>query len=355
MGIWDAVKKQLRSVIEWENPDHSVLFELWSENGDEIKDASQLIVKPGQGVVFLYEGRIRGVMTEPGRYDLRTDNEPFITTLEKFMQAFESEHKVGIYFFWQTEFLNQKWGTLAPIKYQDPVYDFPVGLRAFGNFSFRLTEPENFFVNLLGARQRFLVDQLRQTVAGRLQPPLTDLMAESGFSYAEIDGNRDELAAALVRKLGPEFGNLGLEMTDFRIEATSFDDATVQRIDRIANVTAEAHAARKAGLDYVGLQQLEALREAARNEGGAAGAGVGIGAGIGLGQTFAQSFSQSMAPGANQAPAQPAASPATGAVTGAAPATDFEARLARLKSLLDKGLITDADYQAKKDAILSEL
>ncbi|MEM9301120.1 MAG: SPFH domain-containing protein [Pseudomonadota bacterium] len=338
--IWDAVKKQLRSVIEWENPDHSVLFELWSERGDEIKDASQLIVKPGQGVVFLYEGKIQGVMTDPGTYDLQTANVPFVTTLEKYMQAFESEHKVGIYFFWQTEFLNQKWGTVSPIKYQDPVYDFPVALRAFGNFSFRLSEPEPFFVNLLGSRERFLVDQLRQTVANRIQQPLTDLMAESGFSYAEIDRNRDELAAALAQKLAPEFERLGLEMTDFRIESTSFDDATNDRIARIADITAEARAAEKAGLDYAQLQQLEALREAARNEGGAAGAGVGIGAGIGLGQTFAQS----MAPGA-----------AGGGGQGAAPAADIESRLERLKSLLDKGLISDADYQAKKDAILSEL
>ena len=341
MGIWDTVKKQLRSVIEWEHADHSVLFQLWSENGDEIKDASQLIIKPGQGVVFIYEGKVRAVYTEPGKYDLQTANVPFITTLEKYMQAFESEHKVGIYFFWQTEFLNQKWGTVQPIKYQDPVYDFPVGLRAFGNFSFKLVEPEPFFVNLLGSRDHFPVDELRRTVSDRLQQPLTDLMAEAGFSYAEIDRNRDELAAALVEKLGGEFGKLGLEMTDFRVESTSFDDATNQRIARIADVTAEAHAASKAGVDYSRLQQLEALREAARNEGGAAGAGVGIGAGIGLGQAFAQ-----QAAGGTSAPA------AAGTAGGG---NDLEARLGRLKTLLDKGLISEDDYQQKKNAILAEL
>jgi membrane protease subunit (stomatin/prohibitin family) len=338
MSLWDAAKRQLRSVIEWERADHSVLFELWSENGDEIKDASQLIVKPGQGVVFLYQGRIEAVFTEPGTYDLDTDNIPFITTLSRFMQAFESEHKVGIYYFWLTEFLNQKWGTSAPIKYQDPVYDFPVGLRAFGNFSFRLTDPEPFFVNLLGARTRFPADQLRQTMTQRLQQPLTDLLAEAGFSYADIDRNRDELAAALEIKLAPEFAELGLEMTDFRIEATSFDEDTEGRIGRIADITAEARAAERAGVDYAQLQQLEALREAARNEGGAAGAGVGIGAGIGLGQNLAQQ----MAP------------PAAGAAGGGGVA-DVKARLEQLKSLLDAELITEADFAAKKEEILRDL
>jgi membrane protease subunit (stomatin/prohibitin family) len=109
-------------------------------------------------------------------------------------------------------------------------------------------------------------------------------------------------------------------------------------------------------LVYSRVQQLVAWGEASRNEGGAAGAGVGIGAGIGLGQTFAQSFNQPMVPATpNQQPAQQPPQQAAPPAAGAVPITDIEARLERLKSLLDKGLITDADYQAKKDAILSEL
>jgi membrane protease subunit (stomatin/prohibitin family) len=42
------------------------------------------------------------------------------------MQAFESEHKVGIYFFKTTVITDQKWGTKSPIKYIDPSYNFPV-------------------------------------------------------------------------------------------------------------------------------------------------------------------------------------------------------------------------------------
>ncbi len=332
--VWNAIKRQLRSVIEWESPDHSALFELWSDNGDEIKDASQLVLEPGQGAVFVYGGKIKAVLTEPGTYDIETANVPFLTTLSKAMQAFESEHKVGFYFFWQTEFLNQKWGTTGPVKYTDPVYEFPVALRAFGNFSFRLTEPESFFVNLVGGRDRFAVDDVRTTLAQRLQQPLTDMLATSGFSYADIDRNRDELAQAASERLAKEFELIGLSLTDFRIEATNFDDDTNRRIARIADVSAEAIAAGKAGLDYRSLQQTEALREAARNEGGAAGVGAGLGAGMAM--------AQQMVGGA--------AAPATNSNDNS-----VEARLMKLKSLLDKGLISEADYDAKKQQILSEL
>ena len=118
--------RQLRTVIQWENPNPEVLFERWSESGDEINNASKLIVSPGQGCIFVYEGRVEGVFGEPGLYELHTANRPFFTTLGKLMQNFQSEHKVGIYFYRTAKILNLKWGTESLIKYQDPTYKFPV-------------------------------------------------------------------------------------------------------------------------------------------------------------------------------------------------------------------------------------
>ncbi len=338
MGLWDRMKGQLRSVIEWEDASHLNLFELWSENGDEIKNASKLIVKPGQGAVFLYEGKIEAIHLDEGTFDLETSNIPIWTTISKFMQAFESEHKVGIYFFWKTQFANQKWGTSSPIKYQDPVYNFPVQLRAHGNFSFRIAKPEYFFVNFVGSQNIYPVDQVRVMIMERFVQQLTDVFAEAGFSYADIDKNRVELAESLSGSVAPDLEKLGFEMTDFRIEGTSFDQDTMERINRIADLTAEAAAAKAAGVGYAQLQQLEALRDAAKNEGGAAGAGVGIGAGIGLGQAFAGSMA-----GGSQQPA------------GAASGGDQMARLKKVKELLEAGLISQEEFDKKKSEILSEI
>ena len=109
MGILDGVKRQLRSVIQWENPDPNALFMRWTDNGDEIKNASKLIVGPGQGCIFVHEGKVEGVYAQEGMVELKTANIPFITTISRIMQSFQSEHKVGIYFFRTTQFLNQKW------------------------------------------------------------------------------------------------------------------------------------------------------------------------------------------------------------------------------------------------------
>lgn len=327
--------KQLRSVIQWQNPSPDALFSRWSENGDEIKDASQLIVGPGQGCVFVYEGRVAAIHAAEGIYSLQTDNIPFITTLTRFMQAFVSEHKVGIYFFKTTTLVDLKWGTPSVIKYQDPVYQFPVGLRAFGNYSMRIRDPGTFFREIVGVRDAFFVDDLRQPLNARIVQPLVDLLAESAMSYAEIDAKRDEIAAALGTKLAPELLRFGFELMDFRIEGTTFDEDTMHRINLIANTGAEAQAARAAGVSYAELQRLGAMRDAARNQ-GAAGAGVGFAVGMGMGGPFAAGMG-------------------VGAGGGGAPGDDSAAKLRRLKELFDQGLITQSEYDAKKAEILSRL
>ena len=147
-NIMFGISRQLRSVIEWANSSPEILFERWTENGDEIKNASKLIVGPGQGCVFVYEGRVEAVFTSQGLYELRTANIPFWTTITKFMQAFRSEHRVGLYFFRTAQITNQKWGTTSPVKYEDPTYRFPVGLLAFGNFSVEIQRGSAFKKNM---------------------------------------------------------------------------------------------------------------------------------------------------------------------------------------------------------------
>jgi len=328
MALFDGLKRQLRSVIEWENPSPNALFEQWTDNGDEIKNASKLIVGPGQGCIFVYQGKVQAVYEDEGLVDLKTDNIPFWTTISKFMQFFESEHKVGIYFFRKTVILDQKWGTTSVIKYLDPLYKFPVGLKAFGNYSYRIHEPGNFFVNVVGSQNSFLIDDLRQVIGARLGQPLGDFLATSRFGYVDIDANREEIAAGVREKLTTLFAELGFQITDFRIEGTDFDEDTSRRINRIADMTAEAQAAKEVGLDYAKIQQLEALREAARNEGGGAGMGMGLGAGISFGQNIAQAMNSNNA------------------------AADPVEKLAQLKKMLDAELISAEDYAAKKQAIL---
>jgi membrane protease subunit (stomatin/prohibitin family) len=331
------ITHQLRSVIQWEYPDPNTLFQRWTENGDEIKNASKLIVGPGQGCLFVYEGRVVAVYAEEGLYELKTANIPFFTTLRRFMQSFISEHKVGLYFFRTAKLLNLKWGTESLIKYEDPQYKFPVGLRAFGNYSMHIANAQAFFQQVVGGAHTFLIEDIRTPLNARLLQPLTDFFAESGFTYTQIDSNREEIAAALTDKLKADFAQLGFVLEDFRIQGTSFDDDTMRRINRIADINAEAQAANAAGVSFAQLQQLEALRDAAKNQGSG---GVGMAMAVGMG------MAGSVVPGGG-AQAAVAVAPAT--------TDDVVAKLKKLKLLLDQQLITKDEYEIKKKEILAAL
>lgn len=332
MGILDGVKRQLRSVIQWDSPGADELFYRFSDNGDEIKNASKLIVGPGQGCIFVYEGKVVSVIEEEGMTSVLTDNIPFWTTITKFMQAFESEHKVGLYFYKRTRILDQKWGTTSAIKYEDPKYKFPVALVAYGNYSFKIQDAQSFFVNVLGEKEYYTVSDFRQMMISRVNQPISDFLATAGFSYAEVDAQREEISKALSQKLEGDFLKLGFSLTDFRIEGTDFDEATQERISTIADITAQKFGAEAAGVSYSELQRLEAMKDAANNQVGAAGLMMGMGVAGGLSGSMMNQESATVPPSKN-----------------------VKERLLALKELFETDLISEEEYSTKKRSILEDL
>lgn len=344
-----SLKEQLRSVIEWRDPDPELLFERWTDNGDEIKNASKLIVGPGQGCIFVYQGAVEDVIEDEGLVELETENISFWTTITKFMQNFESHHKVGLYFFRKAHMLNRRWGTPAPIKYSDPKYNFPVALGAFGNYSTRITKGEDFFRKVVAGARAYPIAELHNVFLSRITQPMSDFLAKAAFSYVEIDAHREDIASAVRGAVSPIFDDLGFELLDFRIEGTNFDEETQERIGRIADMSAETQAASAAGIDYTEHQKLQAMRDVAKNE-GLAGMGLQMGMGMGLGKMFGEQVGQRAGEPEQKEPPETARAPSP-----AAGGSDPTARLAKLKNMFDGDLIDEEEYKAKKAEILADL
>ncbi len=95
---------------------------------------------------------------------------------------------------------------------------------------------------------------------------------------------------------------------------------------------------------YTQYQTAESIPLAAQNEGGLAGIGAGLGVGAGIGQAMAGAMSGMMQPNVQQAQqnVQPAAE-------------DPQAKLVKLKSLLDGGLISQEDFDKAKAEVLKQL
>lgn len=333
MSILNIFSNQLSAVIEWKNPQPNVIWWKYPSKRDEIINASKLIVAPSQGCALVYEGALVEIIEEEGIYNLKTDNHPFITTLTKLRQNFDSEHKLKIYFFRKAQILNQRWGTPNPLKFIDSTYKIPVELGINGNFSYKIANPKYFYTEIIGETDEFLSETMSQTIAERIPQLIAEIIHEKKYSYIEIDGKIHDIARDISLKINDEYQNLGLELTDFRIVGTQFDEATQERIGRVADVAADVQAAQQAGLDYVELEKLRALRDAARNEGGLAGAGLQFGVGMEIGKKFNEQSDAILAKGNGDAAEQ----------------------LRKLKILLDENIITAEDFELKKQEILRKM
>ena len=335
MGLKKFFKKQLATVIEWKPQQPDILLYRYPSVTDEIKDASKLLVSPGQGCILVYEGKVTDILTEPGLYSLETDNHPFITNLVKIYQSFNSEHKMHLYFYRSAEVLNQPWGTPTQIKYMDSVYQIPIEMGAYGNYSYKLTDARRMFEGITGTMEMYSTQSFRQVMQARIPQIMVSYLAQQKLSYQQIDAHLSAISEALFKELADEFSKMGVEMLDFRLQGTSFDEATLERIGKIADITAEAKAAQEGGLSYTELEKLRALRDAAKNEGGIAGAGLHLGAGLELGKTFIDK-------------AEDGASKET---SGEDPVKILQ----KLKLLLDEGIISQEEFDEKKKEVLSRM
>lgn len=335
MGIANLFRNQLSAVIQWQADKQQYLWYKYPTKTDEIKNASKLIVGPGQGAVLVYEGKVVDVLTEEGTFNLKTDNHPFFTTLVNLRQNFESEHKLHIYFYRKAQVTNQQWGTSSPVKFIDEQYNLPVEMGVNGTFSYQISDVEHFFKDIVGARTEVSNSEIRDLILGRLSQNIVTTIHKLGYSYNQIDGHLTEIGQELATLLNEETQKLGFTLTDFRVDGTLFDEQTQERIGRIADVTADSQAAQAGGLTYAELEKLRALRDAARNEGGLSGSGVQMGVGLEMGKQMGA---------------------ATQLMNERSSADDdLSRRLARLRLLRDENVITDADYEAKKRELLNEI
>ncbi|SFD90460.1 SPFH domain-containing protein [Flavobacterium phragmitis] len=334
MGLPNLFRKQLSSVIEWQNQSPDLLFYKYESATDEIKNASKLIVSPGQGCIVVYQGKIEDVLTTEGVYLLETDNHPFITTFLNLRQNFESEYKMHLYYFRTAELVGQRWGTANPIKYVDEFYNFPVSLGAHGNYSIQLKDVYKIFANLVGSKHSYTADDMRELIISRITSELASYLATCKYSYREIDSHLGDISIALKAKVSTLVENIGLLLTDFQIEATCFDEETQNNINAITKMSRESRVAAEVGMDYTELEKLRALRDAAKNEGGLAGAGLQIGAGMELGKSL---FSEKEK------------------ITTINDQDDTVMQLKRLKLLLDEKILTQEEFDKKKTDILNKL
>jgi len=345
MSLGSFIKKQFIDIIQWAEQPPDVLMWRFPMADQEIQYGGSLTVREAQAAIFVNEG-VAGDVFAPGMYKLTTQTLPVITYLKNWDKLFESPFKSDVYFVSTRQQIGRRWGTPQAISVRDKDFGM-VRMRAFGLYAYRVSDPKKFFTEVAGNRAQVDVDTMDEQLDGTVLASLATAVGGSGVPFLDMAANQTVLAQAIAKEVQPAFAAMGLTLESFMIQSISLPEALQEALDkRIAMGMAGDLTA------YTRFQTANAIPIAAGNEGGLAGLGaqVGVGAAIGaaMGQTMgAQGAAAAGAAAAGVAAAVPAPAPA--------PVDTPEDRLGKLKGLLDKGLISQADFDSTKAEILRKL
>ncbi|MBY0241377.1 MAG: SPFH domain-containing protein [Burkholderiaceae bacterium] len=347
MGLGSFIKKQFIDVIQWTEDQEGVLAWRFPMQDQEIQNGGVLVVRESQVAVFVNEGRIADVFG-PGTHQLTTQTLPLLTNLKNWDKLFDSPFKSDVVFFSTRIQTGRKWGTQQPITIRDKDFDM-IRVRAFGMYAYRVADPRKFYTELSGTREIYTRDDVEDQLRGILLATMASSLGAANVAFLDMAANQALMAQQVRGDLADAFARYGVGLDEFNVASVSLPEDLQTALDaRIAaGMKGSLGADKMAG--YTKFQVADAIPLAAQNEGGMAGIGAGLGAGVTLGQVMGQSLGQTL--GASPAPA--AATPVAAAPV--APADDIEARLGKLKGLLDKGLISATDYDTAKAELLKKL
>lgn len=302
---------------------------------------SQLVVRDYQAAIFRKDGKALDAFG-PGRHTLTTKNLPVLTKILALPFGFKSPFRCEVIFVSLRTIPDLKWGTREPVPFRDAELGL-VRLRAFGTYGVKVADPVPFVNTLVGADGLYTTGMLEEYLRSSIQSRLNDWLGENLKTVVDLPAHYDETAVGMMGRLAEDFRRFGLTLDNFRVNAITPPEEVQKAIDERSRMRAIGNLQ-----DYARLKAADALQAAAANPGGIAGAGVGVGAGFGLGGMMADAFRQAQAPSGSSA--APAAAPAATA-TGRSPAD----QLRDLAALHKEGILTDAEYEAKKADLLKKL
>jgi membrane protease subunit (stomatin/prohibitin family) len=328
----------------------------WKYPSDQIRLGAQLIVNESQEALFYKGGKALDVLSS-GTHTLSTGNLPLLAALMNLPFGGNTPFSAEVWYVNRTAKRDLKWGTKGAIQLIDPIYNYPVSIRAFGQWGMRVVDTRAFLVQLVGTQttskpgvsdfigasrvDEYFIGEILQ----RFSDALGKYFVAKQQSVFQVASQLNELSSFVAKDIAPEFRRFGIEIVNFNVERVSIPDEEQKKFQDVLGKRMEIEQISQArvGQAYVTSRTFDTLDKAAENEGGAAGAlmsaGLGLGAGVGVGVPLGNQLAQSLDP----------------KVGGAKENLDPTASLQKLKQLLDSGLITQADFDKKKQEILDRM
>ena len=217
-----------------------------ANKGDDniISNGSVIAVADGQCMLIVDQGKVAEICAEPGEFVYDSSTEPSIfsgalgTSVKDCFAAFGRRFTFGgepaktqqVFYINTKELFGNKYGTATPVPFRvvDPDIGFRtnVGIRCFGEYSYRICDPVLFYknvcANFTGEFSRDRLDStLKSELMTALQPAFGKISAQ-GVGYTELTMHTMEIADALNEVLSNQWrGKRGLEIVSFGVSSVS--------------------------------------------------------------------------------------------------------------------------------------
>ncbi|MCI8468343.1 MAG: SPFH domain-containing protein [Eggerthellaceae bacterium] len=292
-------RKHFTDVIKNTAP-ADVLF--WQNGEEDFNTNSTLIVAESEEALFFKDGMIEQVFGG-GRYQLSTENYPFISRLRNALSGGVSTFNCKVYFVRTADSQEILWGTQTPIQVRDPVWGMSTKVFARGAYKVRIADSKKFLIKMVGNNVPYLLveefsNYFQSQFSQNIKTLITQGIQSFGSEILGIMGRQEEFAQLITPRFQQILDDYGIQLVNFTIESLDIpdDDPLREKVDAALVERNTRHIEAITDADYMDVmgdrwarqQSAQILGDLANNPagGGVAAAGAGFGMGVAAGGAF---------------------------------------------------------------------
>lgn len=378
MGIFDAAFDSIGGVLadQWKDivtaaafDEHTVVtpgIRKNSQNGrgtnlgsDDILSNGSIIFVPENTAAFIFsQAGIEQVITTPGGFEYRDGQASVFDEQDRrgkgigkiildeaadrigFSGMSEDEKRVA--FVNLREIRGLKFGTRGPLAYNDLFYGTDLEIYSYGAFTVQVTDPAVFVRNFVPANvTSYTLDDPKartQLLAEFLHSFIAAVNAlSSEFRISQLPGQTN----AIAREISSESDNagtwedrFGLKLASIAIENIEFSDESRELVRQFSEKKMSVRAYEDVSQRAANVAAQQMIAEGVRDN------GLGDGGGMLFGMNLANALN-------------PQDASAKGGASGLSNSLDEQIEtLKKLKDLLDAGILSQEEFDAKKREVL---
>lgn len=297
-AVGSTLHDQWKEALRCDEMGNDILMKKVTTKNGVISNGSAIIVGPGQCAIIFDNGRVIDATAEEGYYKFDTSSTPslfegeFKGMFREMWQRFTfngvSAKQQAVFFFNIKEIINNKFGTPAPVMYDDWSHAIPnqmtgetiplsVFIKCFGTYTFKITNPATFMNEIAGISDEYrkdeLLEQMRSEVMDSFEKVSNQLGCVNKIPVRSLPSQKDKVKEIMAEGNYDEaIQKRGISITGFNIESVSLDEESQEKIN---NYELSSNAYIQQGT-MVGAYA-QSMKDAANNPNGATNGFVGVG------------------------------------------------------------------------------